>query len=32
MAEPPLTRVTLLARLKDRHDGDAWRKFVQLKR
>src|SRR5262245_38942718 len=30
MAEPPLTRVTLLARIKDGHDSDAWREFVQL--
>src|ERR1700722_2617425 len=30
MAEPPLTRVTLLARLKDGRDVDAWREFVQL--
>ena len=30
MAEPPLTRVTLLTRLKDGRDGDAWREFVQL--
>ena len=30
MAEPPLTRVTLLARLKDGRDTDAWREFVQL--
>ena len=30
MAEPPLTRVTLLARLKDGRDADAWREFVQL--
>ena len=30
MAEPPLTRVTLLARLKGGADGDAWREFVQL--
>src|SRR6476660_4182112 len=30
MAEPPATRVTLLARLKDGADGDAWREFVHL--
>ncbi len=30
MAEPPLTRVTLLTRLKDGRDADAWREFVQL--
>src|SRR5215831_19516115 len=30
MAEPPLTRVTLLARIKDGRDTDAWREFVQL--
>ena len=30
MAEPPLTRVTLLARLKDGRDADAWREFVRL--
>ena len=30
MAEPPLTRVTLLARIKDGRDADAWREFVQL--
>jgi len=30
MAEPPLTRVSLLTRLKDGTDGDAWREFVQL--
>lgn len=30
MAEPPLTRVTLLTRLKDGRDGDAWREFVHL--
>lgn len=30
MAEPPLTRVTLLARLKDGADADAWREFVHL--
>ncbi|OWK47176.1 RNA polymerase sigma factor [Fimbriiglobus ruber] len=30
MAEPPLTRVTLLTRLKDGGDADAWREFVRL--
>jgi RNA polymerase sigma-70 factor (ECF subfamily) len=30
MAEPPLTRVTLLNRLKDGADADAWREFVRL--
>lgn len=30
MAEPPLTRVTLLTRLKDGRDVDAWREFVHL--
>lgn len=30
MAEPPLTRVTLLTRLRDGRDGDAWREFVQI--
>jgi RNA polymerase sigma factor (sigma-70 family) len=30
MAEPPLTRVTLLARLKDGQDADAWREFLRL--
>ena len=30
MAEPPLTRVTLLNRLKDGADVDAWREFVHL--
>jgi RNA polymerase sigma factor (sigma-70 family) len=30
MAEPPLTRVTLLARIRDGRDSDAWREFVQL--
>lgn len=30
MAEPPLTRVTLLNRLKDGADADAWREFVHL--
>lgn len=30
MAEPPLTRVTLLHRLRDGKDADAWREFIQL--
>ena len=30
MAEPPPTRVTLLARIKDGADADAWREFVHL--
>jgi RNA polymerase sigma-70 factor (ECF subfamily) len=30
MAEPPPTRVTLLNRLKDGGDVDAWREFVRL--
>jgi RNA polymerase sigma-70 factor (ECF subfamily) len=30
MAEPPLTRVTLLARIRDGRDADAWREFVHL--
>lgn len=30
MAEPPKTRVTLLTRLKDGGDTDAWRQFVEL--
>jgi len=30
MAEPPPTRVTLLARLKDGADAEAWREFVRL--
>jgi RNA polymerase sigma factor (sigma-70 family) len=30
MAEPPLTRVTLLNRLKDGADADAWHEFVHL--
>jgi RNA polymerase sigma factor (sigma-70 family) len=29
-AGPPLTRVTLLTRLRDGRDGDAWRDFVQI--
>ena len=32
MAEPPLTRVTLLTRLRDGRDGDAWREFFDLSR
>jgi RNA polymerase sigma factor (sigma-70 family) len=30
MAEPPLTRVTLLTRIRDGRNVDAWREFVQL--
>jgi RNA polymerase sigma-70 factor (ECF subfamily) len=30
MAEPPLTRVTLLARIRDGQDVEAWREFVHL--
>jgi RNA polymerase sigma factor (sigma-70 family) len=30
MAEPPLTRVTLLNRLRDGTDADAWREFIRL--
>jgi RNA polymerase sigma factor (sigma-70 family) len=30
MAEAPLTRVTLLHRLRDGRDGDAWREFFDL--
>lgn len=30
MAEAPLTRATLLARLKDSEDGEAWTEFVHL--
>ncbi len=30
MAEAPLTRVTLLYRLRDGRDGDAWREFFDL--
>ena len=30
MAEPPLTRVTLLARIRNGRDAEAWREFVQL--
>src|SRR4051812_11558943 len=30
MAEPPVTRVTLLARIRDGRDADAWREFVQI--
>ena len=30
MAEAPLTRATLLARLKDIDDGEAWTEFVHL--
>src|ERR1700676_3542520 len=30
MAEPPLTRPSLLARIRDPHDQEAWRQFVDL--
>src|SRR6516164_4984469 len=30
MTEPPGTRPSLLVRLRDADDGDAWRQFVQL--
>ena len=30
MAEAPLTRVTLLTRIKDGNDAVAWREFIQL--
>jgi RNA polymerase sigma-70 factor (ECF subfamily) len=30
MVEPPMTRLTLLARLKNGTDADAWREFVRL--
>jgi len=30
MAEAPLTRVTLLNRLRDGKDADAWREFIRL--
>ena len=30
MAEPPKTRVSLLTRLKDGEDAEAWRQFVEL--
>src|SRR6188768_3176707 len=30
MAEPPATRVTLLARIRDGRDADAWGEFVGL--
>ena len=30
MAEPPLTRVTLLTRIRDGRDAEAWHEFVQL--
>jgi RNA polymerase sigma factor (sigma-70 family) len=30
MAEPPQTRVTLLARIRDSNDADAWREFLRL--
>ncbi len=30
MAEPPLTRATLLARIRDGRDEEAWREFLHL--
>ncbi len=30
MAEAPLTRITLLNRIRDSEDGDAWSEFAQL--
>jgi RNA polymerase sigma factor (sigma-70 family) len=30
MTAPPLTRASLLVRLRDPHDGDAWKEFVRL--
>lgn len=30
MAEPPLTRATLLARIRDGRDDEAWREFLHL--
>ncbi len=30
MAEPPLTRATLLARIRDGDDADSWREFLHL--
>jgi RNA polymerase sigma-70 factor (ECF subfamily) len=30
MTDPPLTRPSLLVRLRDARDGDAWRQFVEL--
>src|SRR5580765_2437756 len=30
MAEPPLTRATLLARLRDGTNAEAWREFLHL--
>jgi RNA polymerase sigma-70 factor (ECF subfamily) len=30
MAEPPTTRASLLARIRDSRDQDAWRQFVQV--
>ncbi len=30
MADAPLTRATLLARIRDGHDADAWREFLHL--
>src|ERR671936_1315111 len=30
MPEPPTTRASLLVRIRDPHDTEAWRQFVQL--
>lgn len=30
MVEPPLTRASLLVRIRDGHDQDAWQQFVRL--
>ena len=30
MADPPSTRLSLLVRLRDLNDADAWRQFVEL--
>src|SRR4051794_28075980 len=30
MEQPPATRASLLVRLRDPQDGEAWRQFVQL--
>src|ERR1051325_10329431 len=30
MAEPPVTRVTLLTRMRDGRDAEAWHEFVQI--
>ncbi len=30
MSDPPLTRPSLLLRLQDARDSDAWRQFVEL--